>query len=62
MTNLEKLIEAGVVPPDHTLTDDDSSVIENLSHLEVACLVDLKQKLGEDFIQRNLRDAANCFL
>jgi hypothetical protein len=62
MTNLEKLIEAGIVPLDHTLSDDDSLVIENLSHLELACLVDLKHKLGDEFLQRNIRDAANCFL
>jgi hypothetical protein len=62
MTNLEKLIKAGVVPPDHTLTDDDTLIIENLSHLEVECLVDLKQKLGDEFLRRNIRDSANCFL
>ena len=62
MNNLDKLIDAGVVPDDHTLSDEDSSVIESLSPLEVQSLVDLKHKLGEDFLQRNVHDAANCFL
>ncbi len=61
-SNLEKLKTAGVVPDDHTLTDADTSTIENLSDQEVQSLISLKQKLGADFVQRNTRDAPNCFL
>ncbi|HWE51018.1 MAG TPA: hypothetical protein VG273_14585 [Bryobacteraceae bacterium] len=62
MTNLETLTTAGVVPPDHTLTDDDKKTIEGLSAHEVQVLVGLKDKLGTEFIHRNTRDAANCIL
>jgi hypothetical protein len=62
MSNLEKLKTAGVVPDNHTLTDADTSTIENLSDQEVQSLISLKQKLGDDFVQRNSRDTPNCFL
>ena len=62
MSNLVTLVAAGVVPEDHTLSDDDCLVVENLSPLEVQCLVDLKTKLGDDFLRRNTSDAANFFL
>ena len=62
MSNLETLIAAGVVPEDHTLTDDDSQVIETLSHHEGQTLVSLKEKLGDDLLRRNCSDAANFFL
>ena len=62
MDNLTKLMSAGVVPEDHTLTDDDIGVIHSLSDTEVQALVSLKQKLGDDFIQRNGQKVANCFL
>jgi hypothetical protein len=60
--NLEKLIAAGVVPKDHTLTHEDQKTIHTLSESEVHSLVNLKQKLGDDFIQRNGKNIANCFL
>ncbi len=62
MDNLTKLMSAGVVPQDHTLTDDDIGVIHSLSDDEVQSLVGLKEKLGEDFIRRNGQNVANCFL
>ncbi len=62
MTNVETLMEAGVVPGDHTLTSDEVSVINGLSASEVQALISIKQKLGDDFIQRNVVDSANCFL
>ena len=62
MDNLTTLMSAGVVPEDHTLTDDDIGVIQSLSDDEVQSLVNLKQKLGDDFIQRNGQNVANCFL
>jgi hypothetical protein len=62
MTNLEKLTTAGLVPHDHSLSDDDKKTIENLHPHEVETLVSLKEKLGTEFIQRNTRDAANCII
>jgi hypothetical protein len=62
MSNLETLIEAGIVPRDHTLSEDDSEVIETLSLHEVKTLVDLKEKLGDDLLRRNISDAGNFFL
>ena len=62
MDNLTKLMTAGVVPQDHTLTDDDIGVIHSLSDDEVQSLVSLKEKLGDDFIRRNGQNVANCFL
>jgi len=62
VTNVQTLISHGVVPQDHTLTQDDHSAIESLSVEEIQCLVQLKHKLGDDFLKRNTRDAANCFL
>jgi hypothetical protein len=62
MRNLEKLIAAGVVPEDNTLSREDIAVIENLSNLELHCLIDLKETLGLEFLERNGRDSANCIL
>ena len=62
MTNLEHLTKAGLVPQDHTLSDDDKKTIESLHPQEVQTLVGLKEKLGHDFLKRNTRDAANCII
>jgi len=56
-------MSAGVVPDDHTLTDADLGIIAALTAAEVEALINLKQKLGDDFIQRNgCQNIANCFL
>ncbi len=62
MDNLKKLTSAGVVPHDHTLTDADLGIIAALTAAEVEALINLKHKLGDDFIQRNGKNVANCFL
>ena len=62
MDNLTTLTSAGVVPQDHTLTDADLGIIAALTTVEVQALINLKQKLGDDFIQRNSQNVANCFL
>lgn len=62
MDNLTTLKSAGVVPQDHTLTDADLAIIAALTAIEVQALINLKQKLGDDFIQRNGQNVANCFL
>jgi hypothetical protein len=60
--NLTTLMSAGVVPQDHTLTDADVATIAALTAVEIQALINLKQKLGDDFIQRNGKNIANCFL
>ena len=62
MENLTTLMSAGVVPQDHTLTDADLAIVAALTAVEVEVLINLKQKLGDDFIQRNTQNVANCFL
>ena len=62
MDNLNALMSAGVVPEDHSLTDDDLGIIAALNAAEIEALINLKQKLGDDFIQRNGQNVANCFL
>ena len=62
MSNLETLKAAGVVPEYHTLNDEDAAVIDSLSDAEVQSLIGLKQKLGDEFLQRNSGNTANCFL
>jgi hypothetical protein len=55
-------MSAGVVPQKHTLTDADLGIIAALTAAEVESLINLKQKLGDDFIHRNGKLVANCFL
>ncbi|PWT99176.1 MAG: hypothetical protein C5B51_27745 [Terriglobia bacterium] len=62
MANYDTLLSAGVIPPQHTLSNDDIQVINNLTQDEVNALIDLKSALGEDFIRRNTVDAPNCIL
>ena len=63
MSNLATLIAAGVVPQNHTLSYEDQQTVEGLSQDEVNCLIDLKSKLGDDFIRRNTADGPpNCIL
>lgn len=63
MSNLETLMAAGVIPQDNTLSEEDRSVVEALTYLEIQALIALKQKLGEDFLRRNCgANIANCFL
>jgi hypothetical protein len=62
MSNLEKLKAGGVVPHDHKLSEADVTVIETLHEHEVQSLINLKQKLGDDFVKRNTRDTPNCIL
>ena len=62
MNNFDMLINAGVIPPDHSLSDSDIAVINKLTTDEVNALVSLQSSLGTDFIRRNVCDAPNCFL
>jgi hypothetical protein len=62
MANLDALMSAGVIPDDHTLTKDDIEIINGLKAEEIKALIDLKIKLGEEFLRRNLLAKPNCFL
>jgi hypothetical protein len=62
MENLDLLISAGVIPQAHTLTADDIEAVNGLSHDEVDALIAVKFRLGDDFLQRNVKVTPNCFL
>jgi hypothetical protein len=62
MENLDALISAGVIPQPNTLTQPDIEAINALSHAEVDALIAVKFRLGDDFLERNIRVAPNCFL
>jgi hypothetical protein len=62
MENLDVLISAGVIPQNHTLSADDIEAVNELSHAEVDTLIAVKFRLGDDFLQRNVKVAPNCFL
>lgn len=51
-SNLERLIDAGLVQKDNTLSPDDLGVIEKLSDDEVECLVSTAQTLGQKYLNR----------
>ena len=62
MENLDLLISAGVIPQNHTLSAGDIEVVNELSSEEVDALIAVKFRLGDDFLQRNIKVAPNCFL
>jgi hypothetical protein len=62
MAHLDTLMSAGVVPDKHTLTKEDIEIINSLKAEEIKALIDLKIKLGEEFLKRNLLVKPNCFL
>ena len=62
MANIDTLISAGIIPQYNTLSDDDIKTVNSLSDDEVDTLIAVKSKLGDNFLQRNVRDAPNCFL
>ncbi len=53
MTNVEKLQAAKILPVPHKLSKSDEDKINALDPNEVKAVVDIKSKLGDDFIQRN---------
>lgn len=54
MTNIERLTDAGVVPPDHKFDEEEKKALESLSTHEVDALISSKRKLGEDFIEKHV--------
>lgn len=54
-SNLESLVEAGVIPADSVddLTDDDLTAIESMSQEEVTSVITITRKLGgKDFFKK----------
>lgn len=45
MSNVEELIHAGIIAADHTLSETDVHKLEELSPVEVAALIHLREKL-----------------
>jgi hypothetical protein len=62
MPNLDRLISAGIIPSNNTLSKDDITTINSLDPNEVDALISLKSKLGDDFLKRNAVASPNCFL
>ena len=62
MANLDKLISAGVIPRDNSLSKDDINTINGLDPNEIDALISLRSKLGDDFLKRNMVASPNCFL
>ncbi len=63
MSNLDKLITAGLISATHNLPDNDTDALEKLSDHEVNALISAKQKLGDDFLKRHVTcDGADCFI
>ena len=56
VSNVQKLMNAGVIPALHaaTLSAADRRTLGKMSVAEVAAVIRLKDKLGLDFIQRNV--------
>ncbi|MGH9928333.1 MAG: hypothetical protein ACREA9_03785 [Pyrinomonadaceae bacterium] len=52
-TNTDRLIEAGVLKSDHTLSEYDQQQIDSLSSEEVDHLISVGDKLDEEFYDRN---------
>jgi len=52
-SNVQKLIDAGVLKDDHSLSEADQQQIESLSSAEVNHMIGVGGKLDEDFYERN---------
>ena len=52
-SNIQRLIEAGLIRAGHRFSDQDQRLLESLSEDEVEALISVKIKLGEDFFNRN---------
>jgi hypothetical protein len=52
MGNIEKLMQAGIIPGGMALSDADQEVINSLTDQEVAALISIKGKLTPEFTQK----------
>jgi len=51
-SNLERLIDAGLIQKDYRLSPDELGVIESLSDDEVECLVSTAKTLGKKYLEK----------
>ena len=54
--NMERLTEAGIVHPQHTMSEQDQQLVEKLSKEEVEALISIRHKLGDDFIKKTAKE------
>jgi hypothetical protein len=52
-TNVQQLIDAGVLKADHDLSEADQEQINSLSSAEVNHMIGVGGKLDDDFFERN---------
>ncbi len=56
MSNVDRLQQAGLIQVQHTLTDDETNTINQLSGSEVDALISVRAKLGDDFFTKKVPD------
>jgi len=54
-SNVDRLIEEGIIAKDYALSDEDRDALEGLSDEELQALIDLRNKLGDEFIGRHFK-------
>jgi len=52
MGNIERLMQAGIIPGGMALSDADQSVINSLTDDEVSALISIRGKLTPEFVQK----------
>lgn len=52
MGNIQRLMDAGIIPGGFALSDSDQQVINSLTDDEVSALISIRSKLTPDFIQK----------
>jgi hypothetical protein len=50
--NRTRLEQAGIIKPGHSFSAEDAATLEQLSPQEVDTLIQVGQKLGQDFLHR----------
>jgi hypothetical protein len=53
---MERLKDAGIVHPQHTMSEHDQRLVETLSKEEVEALISVKHKLGDDFVKKTMKE------
>jgi len=50
---MERLEQAGLIRAGHKFSKEDHELIESLTKEEIASLITVRAKVGEDFLRRN---------
>ena len=61
MNNYQRLVQAGLILPGASISGEDQQTINNLSSDEVTALINIKNQLGDAFLQRNARTIGIVF-